>query len=72
MTNVWRSPRLSVSIDLVERGGGRLGVAGGAHRQGVAVRSESGGGGEVQLRAGGVDQVVVGQLLTLRRPLGSV
>ena len=41
------------------------GVARGAHRVGVAVRPESRRGAEVELRAGGVDQVVVVQFAVL-------
>ena len=43
-------------------------VARGAHRVGVAVGPESGSGTEVELRAGGVDQVVVVQLAVLASP----
>ena len=43
-------------------------VPGRAHRQGVPVRSQPRGGGEVQLRPGGVDQVVVAQPLAARPP----
>ena len=45
-------------------------VPGSAHRQRVPVRSQPRGGGEVQLRPGGVDQVVVAQPLLLTLPAG--
>ena len=45
------------------------GVRGCADRNGVAgVRPEAFGGAEVQLRAGGVDQIIVGDLVLLARP----
>jgi len=52
------------ALELLDGGGQLLGglggVRGGAHREGVAgVRAETLGGSEVELRAGGVDEVVV-------------
>lgn len=57
---------------VAQRFGGLGGMRGSADRPGMSLRAEAGCGGEVQLGAGGIDQVVVGECgaLALSRRLG--